>query len=288
MTVEAMNEIANHVSSIPGRKSMVWISGGLPIQLGMANIGKAAYGGSSAIGDTSTANRLTRPDREAVKFDEMVKQLADTLNRSNIAMYAIDAKGVELDPTMDVSGRGPRLTDQVRRYFGAKCRAGRSRFHRSCWRIARAVWRFLGTMTLSGAIRRAFDDGRYAYNIAFYPNHGEWDGKFRTIKIRVQGRRAAALPLGLLRVAGSYRSERGDRRCPPASREQPARRNEAGHDHQRQSEGFAHSRAAHRYRSQTASLAEFRRPSERRGGLVLPATRRLLASESPRRNSTSN
>src|ERR1035441_2228914 len=30
MTVKAISAIANHVSSIPGRKSIVWISGGLP------------------------------------------------------------------------------------------------------------------------------------------------------------------------------------------------------------------------------------------------------------------
>src|ERR1035438_7096699 len=102
MTVEAMNEIANHVSSIPGRKSIVWISGGLPIQTGSAKLGKPGYGGPSGIGAT-TDNRLPQHDRALVKFDEMVRQVADTLNRSNIAMYAIDAKGVELDPAMDFS-----------------------------------------------------------------------------------------------------------------------------------------------------------------------------------------
>jgi VWFA-related protein len=128
MTVEMMNEIASHVSGIPGRKSMVWISGGLPIQMGMANIGKPVYGGSSEIGDTGTANRLPRPDREGVvKFDEMVRQVADILNRSNIAMYAIDEKGVELDPTMDcfrtrISSVGPGP-----RHFSAECRAGCAR-----------------------------------------------------------------------------------------------------------------------------------------------------------------
>jgi VWFA-related protein len=185
MTVEAMNEIANHVSSIPGRKSVVWISGGLPIQLGMANIGKAAYGGSSAIGDTSTANRLTRPDREAAKFDEMVRQVADTLNRSNIAMYAIDAKGVELDPTMDVSGRGPRLTDRVQDSSVLNAEQD-TRDSEKLLADRTGGLAFFGNNDVKGAIRRAFDDGRYAYNIAFYPNHGEWDGKFRTIKIRAK------------------------------------------------------------------------------------------------------
>ncbi len=182
MTVEAMNEIANHLSGISGRKSVVWISGGLPIQMGMANIGTSAYGGSAGVGDKSTANRLTLPDREAAKFDQVVKQVADTLNRSNIAVYAIDAKGVELDPTMDVSGRGPRLTNQVRDTSvlnaeqdardSAKLLADRT-----------GGLAFFGNNDIRDVVHRAFDDGRYAYNIAFYPSHGEWDGKFRKIKI---------------------------------------------------------------------------------------------------------
>ena len=36
-------------------------------------------------------------------------------------------------------------------------------------------------------MRRAFDDGRYAYTIGFYPQHGDWNGKFRKIKIQVKG-----------------------------------------------------------------------------------------------------
>ncbi len=186
MTVEAMGEIANHVSDIPGRKSMVWISGGLPIQMGSADIGKKAYGGSSGIGDSSTANRLPRPDREGVvKFDEMVRQVADILNRSNIAMYAVDAKGVELDTTMDVSGRGSRLTDQVRDTSVTNAEQD-ARDTSKLLADRTGGMAFFGNNDVRGAIRRAFDDGRYAYNIGFYPNHQEWDGKFRKIKIEAR------------------------------------------------------------------------------------------------------
>ena len=181
MTVEAMNEIANHVSSIPGRKNLVWISGGLPIQTGSAKVGKPGYGGPGGIG-VSTDNRFPQHDRALVKFDEMVRQVADTLNRSNIAMYTIDAQGVEVDTTMDVSGRGRRQSDQARDTSvlnneqdardSSKLLADRT-----------GGLAFFGNNDIRAAVRRAFDDGRYAYNIAFYPNHGEWDGKFRTLKI---------------------------------------------------------------------------------------------------------
>jgi len=42
---------------------------------------------------------------------------------------------------------------------------------------------FYGGNDIKAAMVRAFDDGRYAYSIGFYPNHGEWNGKFHKIKI---------------------------------------------------------------------------------------------------------
>jgi VWFA-related protein len=186
MTVEAMGEIADHVSSIPGRKSIVWISGGLPIQLGAASIGKPVDARGPTVNDKGIpVNQLPPYDREGVvRFDEMVRQVADTLNRSNIAMYAIDAKGVELDPTMDVSRRATLLGDQVREQDTTVLNAEQDTRDASKLLADRTGGlAFFGNNDIRGAIRRAFDDGRYAYNIAFYPNHGEWDGKFRTIKI---------------------------------------------------------------------------------------------------------
>jgi VWFA-related protein len=186
-TVEAMNEIANHLSEIPGRKSVVWISGGMPIQMGSANLGKPGYSGPSGIGKT-TENRLPQHDHSGVvRFDEMVRQVADTLNRSNIAMYAIDAKGVELDPTMDVSKRAALLGDQVRDRDTSLLNAEQDARDASKLLADRTGGlAFFGNNDIRQAVRRAFDDGRSAYNIGFYPNHGPWDGKFRQIKIQAR------------------------------------------------------------------------------------------------------
>jgi VWFA-related protein len=185
ITAAAMDAIATHIAGIPGRKSLVWISGGMPIQLGMSNIGKAGLGGSSKVGDGGTANRLPRADREAGKFDELVREVADSLNRSNIAMYAIDAKGVELDTTMDVSGRGPRLTNQVRDTSVLNAEQD-ARDSMKLLADRTGGLAFFGNNDIRSAIRRAFNDGRFAYNIAFYPSHGQWDGKFRKIKIQAK------------------------------------------------------------------------------------------------------
>lgn len=185
-TVESMKQIANHLSEIPGRKSIVWISGGLPIQLGAASIGQAVDSRAGKVNDMGIpVNQLPPYDREGVvRFDEMVRQVADALNRSNIAMYAIDAKGVELDPTMDVSKPAGLLGDKVLERDTTELNAEQDARDASKLLADRTGGlAFFGNNDVRQAVRRAFDDGRNAYNIAFYPNHGVWDGKFRTLKI---------------------------------------------------------------------------------------------------------
>jgi hypothetical protein len=122
-----------------------------------------------------------------VRFDEMVRQVADTLNRSNIAMYAIDAKGVELDPTMDVSKPVGLLGDKATELDTTGLNAEQDARDASKLLADRTGGlAFFGNNDIRQAVRRAFDDGRYAYNIGFYPNHGEWDGKFRKVKIQAR------------------------------------------------------------------------------------------------------
>jgi len=45
---------------------------------------------------------------------------------------------------------------------------------------------FYGNNDILDGIRRAFDDGRFAYTIGFYPDHNTWDGNFREVKIKVK------------------------------------------------------------------------------------------------------
>lgn len=202
-TVSAMQAIASHVAGIPGRKSLVWISGGFPIQLGTPSIGTRASsdppdvggtvpgigarvpGTSSNLDDTGNDNRLSPPDRETLSSDEVIKRAADSLNRANMAVYAIDAKGVELDTSMDASSHGARLSNQVR----STATFNNEQVARDSSKLLAdrtGGLAFFGDNDIRRAIRRAFDDGRYAYNIGFYPNHGKWNGAFRKIKIRLK------------------------------------------------------------------------------------------------------
>jgi VWFA-related protein len=161
ITYAALLAIGDYLSSIPGRKSLVWVSGGIPIQIGSEHIGAADRDNFS----------LANPDVPGAAAD--MSGLARVLNRANLAIYPVDVHGIDVDDT----GSAFFLRQDQRDTFRllADKTGGKA---------------FYGTNDITGAIRSAFDDGRYTYTLGFYPDHGAWDGKFREIRIRVQAQGA--------------------------------------------------------------------------------------------------
>jgi VWFA-related protein len=198
-TAGAIEAIANHISGIPGRKSLVWVSGGFPIQIGFGNIvlpdngpatlatasarndPNAAQGASQLSGATDTANKLPRNDRMFASLSPEIYAATRALNQANIAIYPVDAKGVEIDPGYSPGMRGTSTT--MNSDF-----SNRQNIRESSRLLADRTGgeAFFGSNDIRNAMRRAFDDGRYAYTIGFYPQHGNWTGEFRELKVKVK------------------------------------------------------------------------------------------------------
>jgi VWFA-related protein len=155
ITYAAIESLAAYVADIPGHKSLVWVSGGIPIQFG--------------------SNRIGVADRDNFRFDNSgaasrdMDGLTRLLNRANMAIYPIDVHGIDVD---DSSGAFFMRQDQRETFrMLADATGGKASY---------------GTNDVAGAINSAFEDGRYTYVLGFYPNHGTWDGKFRSIKITLE------------------------------------------------------------------------------------------------------
>jgi VWFA-related protein len=155
ITYAAIEAIAKNVVNISGHKSLVWVSDGIPIQIGAGHIGAA--------------------DRDNFRFDDNappgsgtrdMNSLSRALNRANMAIYPIDAHGIDTDD----SAAGFFMRQDQRDSF--RLLADNTGGHA-----------FYGTNDLAGAITSAVDDDRSTYTIGFYPDHGIWDGSFHEIKI---------------------------------------------------------------------------------------------------------
>jgi len=179
-TSAAIEAIAGHVASIPGRKSLIWVSGSYPLQL---------------------FSNVIASDRQIGSQGPYAKNATRALSRVDMAIYPVDVTGVQTNAATD-----PRVAVELKTRVGDSASLGScmdcideapnrtsGSFERQSLRDSERLLAdesggqaFYGNNDIRAAIHRAFDDGRYAYTIGFYPDHGHWDGKFRNLKITVK------------------------------------------------------------------------------------------------------
>ncbi len=175
ITLQALEAIANHVARLPGRKNLVWISGGFPFVIDMGVL-------------HALFQRHT--------FGEETKRATRILNEANVAVYPVDARGLigvsrnyggqksggampspdslypDRDPGSDkVFDSYPESIDSMKHLAGLT--GGRA---------------FYNSMDIRGAVRSAIEDTSVTYTLGFYADPATLDDKFHDIKVQVNRR----------------------------------------------------------------------------------------------------
>jgi VWFA-related protein len=189
-TSEALTAIASYIGRLPGRKNLIWISSAFPLEI---NLDKAmTHPSTTLISDESDTSAATdagastaQPDRET--FDDELEAAAEALDNADIAVYPVDARGLIPAPSM-VSSR--HVTPVTRASRGGQITPidlpSTGNFDTMNEIADRTGGRaFYNTNDIAGSVQKAIDDSRVTYVLSYYPDHGEWDGKFREIKIKV-------------------------------------------------------------------------------------------------------
>jgi VWFA-related protein len=161
-TLSTLEAIAQHLSGLPGRKSLIWLSGGFPLQVGF---------------DAATG----RPGRESRTFTREMDSATRALNNAGISVYPVDARGLMVMPGFAASNRTIGNIPMAARMASIRDNIDgmRELADRTGGRAA------VNTNDLGGAVRRAIDDARVTYTIGYYPSDERQDGRFREIKIKV-------------------------------------------------------------------------------------------------------
>lgn len=152
-TTDALEGIANHLAGVRGRKNLIWVSSAFPL---------VTYDFMGPRSLTPEINRATR-----------------AINNANIAVYPVDARGLigAFTGAPPAPGTPAQFTtlatvmpnmDTMRTI--AEDTGGRA---------------YVNTNAIGDAVRRAMDDSRVTYVLGYYPSHGNWDGKFREIKVDI-------------------------------------------------------------------------------------------------------
>jgi VWFA-related protein len=150
-TCAALEAIAQHLARFPGRKNMIWVSAGLPVP---------------------------RDPKALPLFVQEIDRATRALNDANVAVYPVDARGLIGVPALAASNPQIGRTSDF-----ANITANIATMKEMAERTGGRA--FYNDNDIKGAVRTAIADSRTTYLLGYYPSHGQWDGKFREIKIKV-------------------------------------------------------------------------------------------------------
>jgi len=181
MTAAALEAIARELSSFQGRKSLIWISSSLG-PLGYFLTDDLGRSSGRWPGYASTVLQTMASSGDILDLERMIR----LMNAAGIAVYTVDARGLETQnlqfgnprpsttlrsagqATQELVSQTPQPNDAMLDLSSRT--GGRSLFNRN---------------DLETGIRRALDDSRFSYSLAYYPTHNKWKGEWRKIQVKV-------------------------------------------------------------------------------------------------------
>jgi len=200
------------LQGIPGRKTLIWISGGFPIQLGLRNsvdsipqsntnarqsggsgrqggggggkgCGRSGGGSQSNSASTSTASLQTSElPGTGLSFESDVARAIRALNEADVAVYPVDARGVMVAAAFQAD-----RNSLGKRGKPAKAFTGPDFNYETLETLAVETGgqAFHHINDLSAAIQEAASDARVTYSLAFSPAGGSLDGSYHRLEVTV-------------------------------------------------------------------------------------------------------
>lgn len=151
-SIAMVNELAAYLNGLPGRKNLLWIADDFPSYI------------DALAGDTlMPMDSLLEPE---------VRQLEEVMRQSQIAIYPIDAHGLEVGPI----GKGQT------RFF---LELGRRQATMNELAEGTGGHAFYNSNGIRQAIQQAVKDGSSYYTIAYAPGDHRWNGQYRNIRVKV-------------------------------------------------------------------------------------------------------
>lgn len=145
LTLAALDAITNRLSGIPRRKTLVWISSGVPFSTGLPGASE-------------------RSDSEYYSAVSDIQRVVRAMNTADVTIYPIDGQGLRVVQAAGTSARRETMRTLADRTGGKS---------------------FVDNNDIVAALRTAVDDSRVTYVLGYYPSHGRWDGHFQNVKVTV-------------------------------------------------------------------------------------------------------
>jgi len=193
ITIEAMKALTRILGGLPGRKNVVWLTASLPFDLVPEdrNVTDAELladlpgQGRQRSVSVNSAGAYAAEARQLHGQD--IKEAESELANTNIAIYPVDVTGL-------ISGMENSASQQGSVYNDAAI-SGRALGGVSAQQAAQDTMREIALQTggkayinqneIKDGITLAVSDEKASYSLGYYPENKKWDGKFRSLKIKV-------------------------------------------------------------------------------------------------------
>lgn len=176
VTLNGFDTLARYLVGIPGRKNVIWFSGGFPLNV-LPNANEAD------------------PTDSVERNDEEIRKTDNLLTHAQVAVYPVDARGVMTDPTYDVSNvtpisinpADPGAASAAPSSASAGALQDVAQEHLSMEEMAEDTGghAFYNSNGLAQSVAKAIDNGSNYYTLTYSPTNTQWDERFRSIKIKV-------------------------------------------------------------------------------------------------------
>jgi VWFA-related protein len=166
ITIEAMRDLSRALGGLPGRKNVVWLTAEFPFDLIpedtnmgnaelLANLPDVVHQYSEMT--NSAGNALSQ---QRALHNQEIRQAQFALASAGVAIYPVDMRGMK---GIDVNTASS--LEELARDTGGKA--------------------YVNQNEIKNGIALAASDEKASYALGYYPENKKWDGKFRTIKVKV-------------------------------------------------------------------------------------------------------
>lgn len=194
ITLDAMRSLAWMLGGLPGRKNVVWLTASLPFDLipEDRNVSDAelladlpAQGKQRSVG-VNAAGSVAAEARSL--YADQIRQAESQLASAGIAIYPVDLRGLVSGMENSASRGGQvysnpaAMSDRAIRTTGNMVAT-----HGTMEEVAGETGgkAYVNENEIKEGIALAASDEKASYSLGYYPENKKWDGKMRSIKVKV-------------------------------------------------------------------------------------------------------
>jgi VWFA-related protein len=167
LTLNALSSLARIMGGLPGRKTLIWVTGDLPFSFIPEDrtLSEAELAESLPSLDTRRVGEHAAGNYAATFRQSHAQEIRDVATRlasAQVAVYPVDARGLSISTAID----SQETMREMARETGGRA--------------------YVNQNEIKVGVERAFADEAAAYTIGYYPENKKYDGKYRGIKVKVR------------------------------------------------------------------------------------------------------